>query len=313
MPGALALEAQAFAIDPSPKRLTIPGSPSSGSVSSAPVQDSGSAANLPHLVGPAATQPQTKDKASSDSKRPEGALPLEKPHEMVDEPATNGLNSPPPLTWQPSPAATGSVRVKNDGRQARVRAESADIRKVSLSTLNGQGSAVRGDAKATRTQAVPAVTAALPTVSGLSAYPGQQVSGLWTLPSTQPTFSAYGSDSESRPLRLEAQIEHDPSAAGQGSGLIWSGNSDLSNSGCHPTTRCWLQTPAVTAGKLKDGWLIRWRVRTTTSTAIAGPWSEWQAGRVDASKPVVSELSAYPGQQTSGLWTLPSTQPTFSA
>ncbi|MFF3443088.1 hypothetical protein, partial [Streptosporangium sp. NPDC002721] len=222
MPGALALEAQAFAIDPSPNRLTIPGSPSSGSVSSAPVQGSGSAANLPHLVSPAATQPRAKGEMGSDSKRPKDALPLEKLREMVDEPATNGLNSPPPLTWRSSPAATGSAQVTNDGRKARVRAESAGIHKVSPATLNSQGNAVEGDAKATRTRAVSAVTAALPAVSDVSASPGQQTSGLWTLPSTQPTFSADGGDPESRPLRLEAQVEHDPSAAGQGSGLIWS-------------------------------------------------------------------------------------------
>ncbi|WP_211264401.1 hypothetical protein, partial [Streptosporangium amethystogenes] len=69
----------------------------------------------------------------------------------------------------------------------------------------------------------------------------------------------------------------------------------------------------VTSGKLKDGWLIRWRVRTSTSTGVVGPWSEWQAGRVDTSKPVVSEVTATPGQLASGLWTFPSTQPSFTA
>ncbi|MEU7004895.1 RHS repeat-associated core domain-containing protein [Nonomuraea sp. NPDC046570] len=152
-----------------------------------------------------------------------------------------------------------------------------------------------------------------PVVSELSASPGQSVSGLWAFPSTQPSFSAYGVDPESRTLRLDTQIEHDPSAAGQGAGAIWSGSGDLSTTGCSTVSRCWLQTPAVTAGKLKDGWLIRWRIRTSTSSGVAGPWSEWQAGRVDVSKPVVSELSASPGQLTSGLWALPSAQPSFSA
>ncbi|MEV3987268.1 hypothetical protein, partial [Nonomuraea sp. NPDC049758] len=152
-----------------------------------------------------------------------------------------------------------------------------------------------------------------PVVSELSASPGQAVSDLWTLPSTQPSFSAYGGDADSRPLRLDAQVEHDPSAGGQGTGLIWSGSSSVSSSGCYITTKCWLQTPAVTSGKLKDGWLIRWRMRVSTSTGVAGPWSDWRAGHVDTTKPVVSELSASPGQAASALWTLSSAQPSFSA
>ncbi|MFF4414927.1 RHS repeat-associated core domain-containing protein [Streptosporangium sp. NPDC001559] len=152
-----------------------------------------------------------------------------------------------------------------------------------------------------------------PVVSDLSASPGQSVSGLWTLASAQPSFSAYGGDADSRQLRLEAQVEHDPSAAGQGAGLIWSGAGDLSTSTCYTTSKCWIQTPTVTSGKLKDGWLVRWRVRASTSSGVAGPWSEWQAAKVDTSKPVVSDLSASPGQSVAGLWTLTSTQPSFSA
>ncbi|MFF5210605.1 hypothetical protein, partial [Streptosporangium sp. NPDC000396] len=147
----------------------------------------------------------------------------------------------------------------------------------------------------------------------MSASPGQSVSGLWTLPSTQPSFSAYGGDAESRPLRLEAQVEHDPAKTDQGTGLIWSGTGEVSSSGCYTTSRCWLQTPTVTPDKLKDGWLIRWRVRVLTSSGVAGAWSAWQATRVDTSKPVVSDLSASPGQSVSGLWTLASTQPYFAA
>ncbi|MEV4167710.1 hypothetical protein, partial [Nonomuraea dietziae] len=152
-----------------------------------------------------------------------------------------------------------------------------------------------------------------PVVSEVNATPAQQASGLWTFPSTQPSFIAYGADPESRTLRLEAQVEHDPSAAGQGSGLIWSGSGDLSTSSCSLWSKCWLQTPQVATGKLKDGWLVRWRLRASTSAGVAGPWSEWQAGRVDTSKPVVSELNATPGQLAAGLWTFPSTQPSFIA
>ncbi|MGW0198102.1 RHS repeat-associated core domain-containing protein [Nonomuraea sp. NPDC003201] len=308
MPGILALQAQAVVVDPAPNRLAIPGSPASGSARAVPVQQSGTAANLPHLVDPAATQPKpkTEDKTKGASeKRPKGSLRLEKAHEVLDEPATDGLNSPPPLTWDSSSDPAASAPTKNDRRQTRVGAESAAMHRVSL------GSATQDEAKATRTQAVAA--AALPAVSGMSASPAQQVTGLWTFPSTQPTFYAYGGDADSRPLRLEAQIEHDPSVAAQGTGLIWSASGDLSSSGCYTTSKCWLQTPAVSSGKLRDGWLVRWRVRVSTSGGVVSAWSAWQAGRVDTSKPVVSEAIASPGQLTSGIWSLPSTQPTFYA
>ncbi|MEV6158859.1 hypothetical protein AB0L53_51880, partial [Nonomuraea sp. NPDC052129] len=151
-----------------------------------------------------------------------------------------------------------------------------------------------------------------PVVSGVAAYPGQQVSGLWMLSSTQPTFSGQGADPESRALRLEAQVEHDPSAAGQGSGLIWSATGAVSGGACSPSFGCRVESPVVASGKLKDGWLIRWRVRVSTAGGVAGSWSEWQAGRVDTSKPVVSGVAAYPGQQVSGLWMLSSLQPMFT-
>ncbi|WP_433433113.1 RHS repeat-associated core domain-containing protein [Nonomuraea sp. CA-141351] len=308
MPGILALQAQAVVVDPAPNRLAIPGSPASGSARAVPVQQSGTAANLPHLVDPAATQPKPKNEDKTKGvgeKRPKGSLPLEKAHEVLDEPATDGLNSPPPLTWDSSSDPAASAPTKNDRQQTRVRAESTAMHRVSL------GSATQDEAKGTRTQAVAA--AALPAVSGMSASPAQQVTGLWTFPSTQPTFYAYGEDADSRPLRLETQVEHDPSVAAQGTGLIWSASGDLSSSGCYTTSKCWLQAPAVASGKLKDGWLVRWRVRVSTSGGVVSAWSAWQAGRVDTSKPVVSEAIASPGQSTSGIWSLPSTQPSFYA
>ncbi|MEV0629133.1 RHS repeat-associated core domain-containing protein [Nonomuraea wenchangensis] len=198
--------------------------------------------------------------------------------------------------WLQTPAVT-SGKLK-DGWLIRWR-----VRASTSSNVAGQWS----DWRAGR------VDTTKPVVSDLSASPGQAASGLWTLSSTQPTFSAYGSDPESRTLSLEAQVEHDPSAGGQGTGLIWSGTGNVSSSGCYTTSRCWLQTPAVTSGKLKDGWLIRWRVRTSTSSSVAGPWSEWQAAKVDTTKPMASDLSASPGQAASGLWTLSSSQPSFAA
>ncbi|MEU7004731.1 hypothetical protein, partial [Nonomuraea sp. NPDC046570] len=294
LPGFLVVDAVATTTDPNPTRLEIPGSPSSGSSTTVPTQLSGSAEGLPHLVGTETTQPDGVGNPG-DTKRPKGSLPLEQAPRVSDKPATNGLNSPPPLSWN----------VRSDEPPAPgVHAQAAGIRRVS--TMTSDASSRRGAAKAQS-------AVSLPVVSELSASPGQSVSGLWTIPSTQPSFSAYGTDPGSRTLRLEVQIEHDPSAPAQGSGLIWSGSGDLSASGCSTSSRCWLQTPAVAAGKLRDGWLFRWRLRASASTGVVGAWSAWQAGRVDTSKPVISGQSVSPGQATSGLWTFPSTQPSFSA
>ncbi|MEU4726629.1 hypothetical protein AB0G06_44155, partial [Nonomuraea dietziae] len=285
LPSFLSMEAMAVTSDPAPSRLDIPGSPTPGSSTVVPTQSSGSAEGLPHLVDPGTTQPDGIGRPD-DGKRPKGSLPLEKAPVVSDKPATDGLNDPPPLPWQEpgsSPQTDGLNKVSAPSSNVVVR---------------------RGAAQA---------AASLPVVSGVTATPGQAVTGLWTFPSTQPSFIAYGADPESRTLRLEAQVEHDPSVSAQGSGLIWSGSGDLSSSGCSTSSKCWLQTPTVTSGKLRDGWLIRWRVRVTTSSGVVGKWSGWQAGRVDTSKPVVSDLNMSPGQLTSGLWALPSTQPSFIA
>ncbi|MEU1722846.1 hypothetical protein, partial [Nonomuraea sp. NPDC005692] len=316
LPGILTLEAQAAVVAPSPTRLDIPGSPSSGNAGKVPVQRAGSAANLPHLVDPAATQPQSKGRTADDVKRPKGSLPVEKPRELPDKPATDGLNSPPPLKWEPSPAGTPSQPATNDGRPSRGSAEGAGVGKASPTALDGrQGSGAKAAETAVpRARTVSAVAAAaLPVVSDLSVSAGQLSSGLWTLSSAAPYFAASGADPESRSLKLEAQVEHDPSVPAQGAGLIWSDSGQVSSSSCSTWSKCSLQTPTVAAGKLQDGWLVRWRVRASTSSGVVGAWTQWQAARVDLTKPVLSDLSVSAGQLSSGLWTLSSTTPYFAA
>ncbi|MFC7588115.1 hypothetical protein ACFQYP_33795 [Nonomuraea antimicrobica] len=138
-----------------------------------------------------------------------------------------------------------------------------------------------------------------PVVGKISA-PGQLVSGVWILPSAGPVFTAAISDADRRPGVLEAEVEHDPAATGQGSGLIWSGQGKTFGETCFTGQTCSAshQTPAVAGAQ--NGWLIRWRVRAVVQSTespgalVAGAWSEWQAGRVDTSKPVVSGLAASP-------------------
>ncbi|NUW43297.1 RHS repeat-associated core domain-containing protein [Nonomuraea rhodomycinica] len=146
-----------------------------------------------------------------------------------------------------------------------------------------------------------------PSVSASTAL-GTLSSGVWVFSSDRPWFSAVVSDPERRAVGLAVEVEHDPSVPGQGSGLIW---SDYSSTTYISGTR--LTSGLVSSGSLRDGWLIRWRVRgLTASNAVKGPWSEWQAGKVDVSKPAVSSPTAL-GTLSSGLWTFSSDRPWFSA
>ncbi|WP_157521758.1 hypothetical protein, partial [Herbidospora cretacea] len=146
-----------------------------------------------------------------------------------------------------------------------------------------------------------------PAVSELSAR-GMQGADGWTLSSLTPFFQAKITDPVFfRYSYLGAEVEHDPSAPTQGSGVIWSGT------GTTPTSSSTLTaTVTVPTGKLTDGWLVRWRVRGVTTTGVNGPWSDWQVAKVDVSKPAVSELTAR-GTQGSGLWTLSSLTPYLEA
>ncbi|MFI7222583.1 polymorphic toxin-type HINT domain-containing protein [Nonomuraea angiospora] len=145
-----------------------------------------------------------------------------------------------------------------------------------------------------------------PTVSSLGAYTGTLNSGLWTFSSTTPYFTALVNDPEGRSVLFKAEVEHDPSAGGQGSGLIWSGRDNVSFAS---GSRAYSLT--VPSGKLQDGWLIRWRVRAEYGS-VAGPWSEWQAGKIDTSKPTVSALSSS-GVASGGMWWFSDATPYFTA
>ncbi|MFD8527991.1 hypothetical protein ACFV0L_11340, partial [Streptosporangium canum] len=148
-----------------------------------------------------------------------------------------------------------------------------------------------------------------PTVSSLGAGPGSAAGGLWTLSSLTPSLGAKVTDSLGRNVGLSVEVEHDPSVPGQGSGLIWSyasGAADPSGS---------LVYADVPLGKVKDGWLIRWRVRGLTpgeaSQTLYGPWSTWQTTRIEVNNPAGTGLGVLPGTQGAGLWTLSSLSPWF--
>ncbi|MEU8278401.1 DNRLRE domain-containing protein [Microbispora bryophytorum] len=129
-----------------------------------------------------------------------------------------------------------------------------------------------------------------PTVGNLSITPvtGSAASSL------TPTLHATVSDIASGSLRADYQVEHDPAYTTEGTGQIWTGSSAGVTSGN--------DAPAVVpAGKLSDGWHIRWRARATnTGTSVSSAWSSWQTTTVNVPDPLVDQLQVTPSQLLSG-------------
>ncbi|WP_301549369.1 DUF6531 domain-containing protein [Planomonospora parontospora] len=116
-----------------------------------------------------------------------------------------------------------------------------------------------------------------PLADGLGMNPGVRGSASWKAGSLTPWLYAKVTDPENRASFLGVEVEHDPAApAGQGTGPIHAATATTSYAS---GTNAWAQIPA---GKLKDGWLIRWRVQGVTTTGVKGPWSEWQSATVSA-------------------------------
>ncbi|WP_113705337.1 DNRLRE domain-containing protein [Nonomuraea lactucae] len=112
-----------------------------------------------------------------------------------------------------------------------------------------------------------------PSVSALQVTPSALVDGKTTTSSLTPQLRAQANDPAGGTLRADFEIEHDPAAPQQGSGQIWAGNADNVTAGTQASV-------TVPAGKLADGWLVRWRARAASATATS-PWSDWQLLTVD--------------------------------
>ncbi|MFD8527990.1 polymorphic toxin-type HINT domain-containing protein [Streptosporangium canum] len=136
-----------------------------------------------------------------------------------------------------------------------------------------------------------------PAVAAAGMTPGTPGPGLWTLPSLTPWVYAKVTSSEGHASFLGVEVEHDPSAPGQGVGQIWAGKGATSYAS---GSNAWVQVPSA---KLTDGWLVRWRVQGVTTTGVKGPWSDWQSARVDLNEPSVEGLGMSPAVRGSASWT----------
>ncbi|MFI9435068.1 MULTISPECIES: DNRLRE domain-containing protein [Streptosporangium] len=134
-----------------------------------------------------------------------------------------------------------------------------------------------------------------PGVGQFQVTPSQVVDGKTVTTVVTPSLHAQVTYAPGGNLRAEFEVEHDPSApAGQGSGRIWTTAVDNAAAGTQVTA-------TVPAGKLTDGWVVRWRVRSLTAE-LASTWSEWQQLTVErpVSAPAVSELRATPSRKVNG-------------
>ncbi|MBN6055241.1 hypothetical protein JYK22_25115, partial [Nonomuraea sp. RK-328] len=102
-----------------------------------------------------------------------------------------------------------------------------------------------------------------------------------------PTLRATLTHPTGQALRAETEIEHDPAATGQGTGQIWTGAVDNVASGTQASI-------TVPAGKLADGWKVRWRLRAVAGD-VSSAWSDWQQVTVDVTQPGEEPLAQTAG------------------
>ncbi|MGN9846567.1 DNRLRE domain-containing protein [Nonomuraea sp. H19] len=132
-----------------------------------------------------------------------------------------------------------------------------------------------------------------PTVSALQISPATNTGGTVTATSLTPQLAATVADTAGGNLTGQFEVEHDPAATGQGSGQIWAGVSPV-------VTGRGQAAVSVPAGRLADGWKIRWRARAVNASSTSA-WSDWQTATVDVPNPTVSAFQVTPSQVVNGI------------
>ncbi|WP_165781209.1 DNRLRE domain-containing protein [Streptosporangium minutum] len=153
--------------------------------------------------------------------------------------------------------------------------------------------------------------ASAPAISALTVTPAQVVAGTTMVTSLTPQLTATVTDTIGGTLTGQFEIEHDPAATGQGTGQIWVGASAAVTSGTQATA-------AVPAGKLTDGWKVRWRARAAnTAASTTSAWSAWQMATIDVpgpiSEPTVGALQVTPSTVVDGTTVTSSLTPNLLA
>ncbi|SET18305.1 DNRLRE domain-containing protein [Nonomuraea wenchangensis] len=146
-----------------------------------------------------------------------------------------------------------------------------------------------------------------PTISALQISPATSTGGTVTATSLTPQLAATVADTAGGTLTGQFEVEHDPAATGQDSGQIWAGTSPAVSSGGQATVN-------VPAGRLTDGWKIRWRARAANAaTSSTSTWSDWQTATVDVPNPTVSAFQVTPSQVVNGVTVATNLTPALQA
>ncbi|WP_155358491.1 DNRLRE domain-containing protein [Acrocarpospora macrocephala] len=154
------------------------------------------------------------------------------------------------------------------------------------------------------------LTVALPSggnlgIDLLQVSPSSVVEGVTVTSSATPSLIGRVFDPASGNLRAEYEVEHDPAVPSQGSGQIWAGAVDNVPSGTSASL-------AVPAGKLADGYKVRWRARVLAG-ATSSAWSDWQSLSVDVTDPILSQFQVTPAETVEGATVAFSVTPTLHA
>jgi hypothetical protein len=281
-----------------PPKLTI----TSTGPASAPTVSSPAIAPAQNVDGATVTSSLTPQLAATVADTAAGTLTGQ--FEVEHDPATTGQGTGQIWTGSSAAVASGGQATLSvpggkltDGWKVRWRARAVNATAATTSAWS---------AWQTATVDVPN-----PTVTAFQVTPSQVVNGVIVATSVTPTLHTTVTDPAAQPVRAEFEIEHDPATPTQGSGQIWTGAVDNVASGTQASL-------AVPAGKLTDGWKVRWRVRAiNTATTVGSPWSDWQALTVDvpdsASEPAVGALQVTPSQQVDGTTVTPTLTPELLA
>ncbi|GAB1819068.1 DNRLRE domain-containing protein [Herbidospora sp. RD11066] len=120
---------------------------------------------------------------------------------------------------------------------------------------------------------VQVVHLAPPEIASPEILPALQTGGTTVVSSLTPQLRAVVTHPYEDLETVRFEVEHDPDVPEQGTGLIWTG-------GFGPGYLAGgLRTVTVPAGKLSDGWQIRWRVRATSSVDVPAS-TDWQKATV---------------------------------
>ncbi|MEU6428664.1 LamG-like jellyroll fold domain-containing protein [Microbispora sp. NPDC046973] len=175
------------------------------------------------------------------------------------------------------------------------RAQTAAQIQTDMNTPVGIGSSAGAQALA-RTTAAADTTA--PVVEKLAVLGSKAAGEKVITPTLTPKLAVWVSGGQSRQTTVEVEVANKPSKTSQDKRLIWSGKTANATIGSRKT----LQIPA---GKLKNGWDVRWRARATAE-GKSGAWTAWRtlatsaSGAVaGASAPNTQSAAAGP---TTGPW-----------